>query len=153
METVHAVPPIRNDSSIGGTSKTHGVCRIRKKLQARGFSEETINIIYAGWSPNTLKQYKNYIKKWTRFCQSHNLDEGSSSVKILLDFFTDLFQNGASFQGVNAAKAALFTVVTVNDSNSWKHDPAVVKFFSGCYKLRTPRPKYTSTWNVNLVLE
>lgn len=153
MASISPSPPIRDESSIGATPQIDGVCHIRKSLQTRGFSEETVQIIYQGWSSNTIKQYKTYIKKWIHFCKSRNLDENSSSVINILDFFTDLFQNGSSFSAVNTAKAALLTFVKVNDSASWKDDPAVTKFFSGCFKIRTPLPKYTSTWNVELVLE
>lgn len=69
-----------------------------------------------------------------------------------MDFFTELYSQGASYSALNTAKAALLTFVQVDGSNSWKDDPVLLKFFTGCFKTRIPKPKYVDTWNVETVL-
>ena len=128
-------------------------CRIKHALESMGFTKNTIDIIYHGWSPNTVKQYQTYHNKWAKFCEARQCDQEETTLTILLEFFTHLYEIGHSFSGVNTAKSALLTIVRVNNDFKWKDDPIVKKFFAGYYRLRTPTAKYTNSWNVELMLE
>ena len=70
----------------------------------------------------------------------------------MLDFFTSLYTQGASYSAVNTAKSALLTFVTVRDNENWNLDPDIRKFFKGYFNLRTPIPRYFFSWDVDIVL-
>ena len=74
-------------------------------------------------------------------------------MKTLLDFFTEMFEGGSSFSAINTAKSALLTCVTVDNSYHWNSDTDLVRFFKGVHNSRPPLPKYTSTWDVDIVLK
>ena len=73
-------------------------------------------------------------------------------MKDVLQFLTLLFKLKFSFSAINTAKSALLTCVTVNNSFSWGQNPDVVRFLKGVHNARPPIPRYTSTWNVDTVL-
>ena len=70
----------------------------------------------------------------------------------ILEFFTSLFESGYSYSSINTAKSALLTIVTVNDSKDWNTNSDIVRFFKGVYNMKTPLPKYSSTWDVDTFL-
>ena len=140
------------DTSIGEKTETDGMPCFRDKLEKRGFSKETIQIISRSWAPATQKQYQSYIKKWWDFCTEHKINGYETNVKYLLEFFTTLFKQKLSFSAINTAKSALLTCVTVNNSYSWGQDVNIIRFLKGVHNFRPPIPKYTTTWDVDTVL-
>jgi hypothetical protein len=47
---------------------------IRGKLQVKGFSSDTIDIILSSWRDDTQTQYQAVAKKWFGLCEKHNCD-------------------------------------------------------------------------------
>ena len=47
----------------------------------------------------------------------------------------------------------MLTLVAVNGFKKWNDDPDITRFMKGIYNLRTPVPKYSYTWDVNIVLK
>ena len=81
------------------------------------------------------------------------MDSDTTTVNNILEFFTELFNKGASFSAINTAKSALATfLITVDDVN-WTNNFKIVKFLKGVFKLRTPLPKYSATWDVDRLLK
>ena len=70
-----------------------------------------------------------------------------------MKFLTSLVVEGASFSAVNTAKSALANCVLVKDDLNWIHNNKVSKFMKGVFNTRPPLPKYSSTWNVDTVLD
>ena len=54
---------------------------------------------------------------------------------------------GCSYSAINTAKAALQTVVKVNDSQNWGQQQDVVRLLKGIYCSKPPTPKYSFTWD------
>ena len=146
-----STPPI-NSSPFGKEIKTDCLSRIRGSFQERGLPQETIDILCKGWRDSTHKQYTSYVKRWSSFCSEHNAEETQSSVEFILKFFTHLFDKGYSYSAINTTKSALLTFVKVNNKYSWNTDPLIVRFFKGVFNLKPPTPKYSFSWDVDIVL-
>ena len=152
METIAPDTPTDCRTPTGEKTKTHGLSDIRESIKNKGFSDKTVAIMCAGWSAATHKQYSTYLKKWETFCVTKQWNKTNSCVNNILDFLTSLFESGYSYSSINTAKSALLTIVTVNDSKDWNTNSDIVRFFKGVYNMKTPLPKYTSTWDVDTFL-
>ena len=45
------------------------------------------------------------------------------------------------------------TIVTVDNSFSWGSDPDLARFLKGIYNIKPPMPRYSKTWDVDIVLK
>ncbi|XP_047025959.1 uncharacterized protein LOC124634427 [Helicoverpa zea] len=103
----------------------------------------------ASLAESTLRQCNTCFRRWFAFCQDRNLNLFDVSVTHVLDFFVILFQEGQKYGSINSNKAALSLVLNAVIMN----DPQVTRFMKGVYKLRTPQPRYTFTWDPAIVLD
>ena len=71
----------------------------------------------------------------------------------MLEFLTLLYHKGLSYSSINSAKSALASFVVIEGEFSLSNSPDVTRFMRGIFNLRTPKPKYSVTWDVNVVLE
>ena len=85
-------------------------------------------------------------------CGTRERNPIESSVKHVLEFFTSLYENDASYSSINTAKSALLTIVSVDGSKQWNNQSDILRFFKGIFNLKPPKPRYTSTWDVDILL-
>lgn len=71
----------------------------------------------------------------------------------IFSFLTNLFDQGYSYSSINTAKSALLNLVSIEGFNNWSESPDMARFMKGIYNLRTPTPKYSVSWDVNIVLK
>lgn len=126
----------------------------------RGFahllSGEALAICNAGLANSTKSQYSGILDKFRLFCVNRgHIDHLSVPVTLGVEFLTSLFEEGKSFSSINSARSALSQYVLISDSSTavdfGKH-PLVVKFMRGVFKLRPSLPKYSNTWDINILL-
>ena len=121
---------------------------IRRSLADRGLSDDAITIISASWSSGTDKQYNSAWKKWCGWCEQRKIDLLQISVDEVVNFLSQSFAEGKSYSTVNTYRSALSsTLYPVNNVAVGSH-PLVVRLLKGIYHLRTPLPRYSSTWDV-----
>lgn len=66
----------------------------------------------------------------------------------MIEFCTTLFDEGKGYNTINSAKSAILNIIkNVEQINR----PQLKKFMKGTFNLRPSLPKYSSTWDVNLV--
>ena len=106
------------------------------------------------WRGSTLKQYAVYIKKWNHFLQEHNYrNDLNPPVTYILEFLSELYDTGCGYSALNTARSALSSIVTLSDWNASLGEHHLVRrFLKGVYNSRPSTPKYTSTWDVSVVL-
>ncbi|CAD6208180.1 GSCOCG00010434001-RA-CDS, partial [Cotesia congregata] len=126
-------------------------CRsiVRSGLLKRNVPEDTIDIMIASLSENSIKQYDVCLKKWFHYCQEKGIDLYEASVSEVLEFLTNLFKNSSQCGSLNSCRAALALVITEKISE----DERIRRFFKGVFRLRPPLPKYDVTWDTSIVLD
>lgn len=102
----------------------------------------------SSFSDNTIKQYNTTLKIWWTFCQSKNIDVFNPPISAVLSFLTQQFSNGCSYSTLNSHRSAIAAVV----GNNIGSDERVKRLLKGAFKLKGPKPKYSSTWDPQLVL-
>ena len=74
----------------------------------------------------------------------------------MLAFIHSLFEQGLSYSTINAARSALSNHLmdaTFNSTNyTMTTHPFIVRFMKGIFNSRKPGPRYSETWDVNVVL-
>jgi hypothetical protein len=126
---------------------------IRVGYQRQGFSNEVVRILLGGLRSSSQSAYQSSWVTWSNWwCIRFNFDPMSSSLNNILEFFTFLATNGKTYSTINVARSMLSsTLASVDGFQIGKH-PLVTKLMDRIFNLNPPRPKYKSTWNVDLVL-
>ena len=138
------VHPILNSLHLAGWT-------LSGNPSAKGFSDEEIRIIYASWSTGTDKQYNTVWKRWCGWCKERQADIIQASINDVVNFLADCFADGRSYNTINTYRSALSsTLCNINNVAVGSH-PLVTRLLKGVYNLRTPSPRYSSTWDVTKV--
>lgn len=128
---------------------------IGKTLRTAQLSKDAMAICLASLAPSTTKQYSSHIRSFIIFCQSnHILDFTTIQVETGIEYLTTLYNRGMSYSTINSARSALSQFVELKPckTQNFGNHPLTVKFMRGVFKLRTPKPKYSSIWDVSIVL-
>lgn len=102
----------------------------------------------ASLSDSTVKQYSTSLKLWWQFCSSRNIDPHKSSNDVVLSFIAEQFNHGASYGTLNNHRSAISLLL----NSCIRDDERIKRLLKGAYKLRPPTPRYSSTWDPQLVL-
>lgn len=101
-------------------------------------------------SSSSLKQYNVAIKKWWGYCRNNNIDLFKAPTPVLLKFLTEQsFHNSASYSTLNTYRSALAIIY----GKQFSEDDLVTRFFRGIYRMKPCLPKYSATWDPNIVLD
>ena len=76
----------------------------------------------------------------------------SADLDCVLDFLSDLYQKGLSYNSINLARSALSTQIFVNNQPVGTH-PLVVRLMKGIFNKRPSLPKTNVTWDPAVLLE
>ena len=79
------------------------------------------------------------------------IDEFNPALKDILSYLSDLFDEGKGYSVINTARSALSSFISIK-GRPCGQDPDIVRFLRGVYNLRPALPRYTTTWNANIVL-
>lgn len=117
-------------------------------MKRRMVGEGAIDVMIKSLSKNSLKQYDSCIRQWWQYCKLNNQDLFCVSVPKLLSYLMSIFNKGASYQTLNCHRSALSLII----GNHIGNDDRMKRWFKGVFKIRPFAPKYTSTWDPNIVL-
>ncbi|XP_074107217.1 uncharacterized protein LOC141532667 [Cotesia typhae] len=126
-------------------------CRqvVSQTLLRRGTPKEAIDITIASLEDSTLKQYNGTLNLWWQWNQQASEDPFEVLISKTLKFLSERFEQGIGHSALNAARAALSLISSIDIANN----ALVTRFIKGTYKMRPSLPKYHSTWDVDPVLE
>jgi hypothetical protein len=102
----------------------------------------------ASLAESTVKQYNVSYKRWWLFCASKNINPLESHISDVLKFLSEQFNSGCSYGSLNSHRSALSLLLGDNIGS----DDKVKRLLKGAYKLRPNIPKYSHTWDPQLVL-
>ena len=132
-------------SSKSVTDAVQARACIRGKLQVKGFSADTIDIILSSWREGTQTQYQSVTKKWFEFCEKNNCDVISTPVPLATSFLSELFHSGLSYSYINTAGSALSSLLHFDSPIAFGQLPIVKRFMKGVFEKRPALPRYSST--------
>lgn len=126
---------------------------LRQPLEGKGLSADAISLIMSSWRTSTQKQYAPYLRKWQQHCRARQIDRLSCTVENGINFLTELFQGGIGYSAINTARSALSSAIIFPSGQQFgSHFPLVVRFMKGVFEQRPSLPRYTNTWDIEVVL-
>lgn len=64
----------------------------------------------------------------------------------------ELYKQGVGYSAINTARSALSLVITPADKTTFGEHPLVTRFLKGTFELRPSLPRYSTIWDVGIVL-
>ena len=101
----------------------------------------------------TSWQYASYIARWKRYASKWGIHPVSPPVSQGVNFLAMLFQAGLSYSAICVARSVLSSYFECTDCQQFGEHKRVRQFIKGVFEKRPAFPKYSTTWDVNLVLE
>ena len=124
-----------------------------KSLEVLTFQTKLKKLLLASWKSKTSQSYDSHFKKWLGWCTEQSCDPISGPASDIANFLADLHSQGYQTNSLNACRSAISSVHDkVDDVEVGKH-PLVARLLKGAFHARPPLPKYTGTWNVQVVLD
>lgn len=93
-------------------------------------------------------QYSVTYKLWWVFCRDNNLNCYDTEISQVILFLTERYNEGSSFGTMNSHRSALSLLLGGEVST----DVRIKRLLKGAFKLRPSVPKYTTTWDPQMVL-
>ena len=148
--------PATGSSSYAPQALSHGMQIVRSHFLNHRVPPQITDIIMSSWKQGTQKQYNVYLDKWSHFCAERQVNSLSPTVIDILRFLHTLYRQDLSYSTINTARSALSTLLMQH--SSYNHHcltthPFIIRYMKGVFNSRKPTPKYSETWNVNLVLD
>lgn len=155
--TSHEKPATVTRGSSASTSqqsnlKASGLEGFRRQKQAAGVSEQTSELLAAGWRQGTQTAYNSCWRQWDSWCQSKQIDPFQTSVEYVADFLAELYAKGYEYRTINSYRSAISAFHAGIEGNKiGKHD-LICQLMTGIFNKNPPRPRYMQMWDVNKVL-
>ena len=104
------------------------------------------------WRQSTSEQYSTYITKWQEYCTEKQINPISASPTDIINFLAEQCERGIGYSAVNTAKCAIASVTSLATDKSIGQHPLVKRFMKGIFEKRPSLPRYTSTWDMDILL-
>ena len=146
----------KNSKAIHPLHRKMGLlaCRdIGRPCESKQISEKAQTLISHSWRGSTSKQYDVYIQKWKSYCCERNIDPVTTSITNGVNFLASLFyEQNLGYSAINTARSALSTVFPLQNNCTFGQNHIVKRLLRGVFNQRPALPKYSCTWDVNIVL-
>ena len=124
---------------------------IRRDFAGRGLSSNVVNLLLAGVRPTTQTAYQSPWSSWCDWCTQRNINPLSNAINNVLEFLSNLFAQGKAYNTINVARSMLSGTLPPLDGNPVGKHYLVLKLMKGMYNSNPPKPRYESTWSIDLV--
>jgi len=129
---------------------------IRKTITDESIPADIADIIMQSWRQITQKQYDVYLRKWTKFCTTRQINPVQPTVNSVLQFLHKLYTDDFSYSSINTARSALANYVMDKPLYLSKYTisthPMISRFMKRIFNYRKSTPRYTETRDVDAVL-
>ena len=152
---ISVVSPISANSvpSSVEVPSSDSLATIRDRYQATGLSKEVVDILLASWGTATQKRYSAPWRAWVRWCSQQGSCPISAPVAEVLAFLTSLVTQGKlEYRTIALYRSAISQAHDPVGSTQLGSLPVVARFMKGVFKIKPPKPRYCSTWNVKTAL-
>lgn len=135
-----------------GASATSRVACVRESLGSKGLSDRVVSIMQKSWRGATENAYSSVWRRWSSWCAVWEADPISAPLNLVLEFLTDLYDEGKQYRTINTARSAISMTHDEVDGFKVGQHPLTIRFFRGIFNSRPPAPRYSETWDVDKVL-
>ncbi|KAM8962405.1 uncharacterized protein RCH25_037941 [Pelodytes ibericus] len=112
----------------------------------------TLALLEGAWAPGTRQSYRRAWDMWASWCMEHHSDPVSAPVSHILRFLTLLYENGRAYRTINVYRSAISAGHSGFGGFSAGKQLLVCRLLKGIRLARPPVPRYSSLWDVNVIL-
>ena len=140
-------------ASAGRRIDTVGVQSLRSAYHAQGFSPEVADLMLKAKRTTTHRQYNTYISAWLSHCTTHNISPTVPTIPQALSFLEKLrTERQLGYNALNTARSALSSLLVHVKGIPFGQNHNVKLYMRGAFQIRPPCPRYTTTWDPDIVL-
>ena len=138
--------------SDGSSAPASRLAYLRQKFRHNNLSESAKELLLSSWRSKTSKAYDSHFRKWLGWCTERGCDPISGPVFDVANFLAELHSQGYQTSSLNAYRSAISSVHDrIDDMDVGKH-PLLSRLLKGAFHARPPLPRYSKTWDVQVVL-
>ncbi len=112
-------------------------------------------LLVSSWQP-TVRPHtllKSAWRSWRRWCVGHDINSMSTNISNVLKFLTDAFLSEKAYSTINIYRSMLSGTYDQLEGFDIGCHPLVLKLMKGIFNSNPPKPKYSSTWDLDVVLD
>ena len=113
-----------------------------------GLSNTVTRLLSSATRQSTNKLYDCAWTKWNSWCNRRKVNPISATVKDILTFFSDQFDNNLQYRTVNVLRSAISSIHPWIEGKPVGQRPLAIRLMKGIANERPPKPRYTTTWDV-----
>ena len=99
------------------------------------------------------RSYDSLYIKWERWCSEHGSDPISGPVTEVASFLAYLYKEGYQYySSINSYCSAISSMHDRIEGVMVGQHPMITRLVKGVFHSRLPLPRYTHTWDVQMVL-
>ena len=143
---------LRSKGLVGSCSSlSRKIDTAHNKIQHYGgLNVNTNSILVASLRESTRKKYNPYQQKWHIYCQENNINPATPNMTNVLDFLSNLYDQGLSYSAIYSAKSALSHIILMPPYAKLSDHPLMSQYWKDVYNLRPPRPKLQFVWDIKI---
>lgn len=122
------------------------------KYQRETFSEVALDLIAASWRLGTEKSYNSAWKLWSSWCDQRDISPFPTTITLIVEFITHHFQTRKTVLHTELLPFSPLSHNSPNRRQTGRATPLVCRALQGSFNRRPPGPRYTTTWDVTLVV-
>ena len=144
----------RNSSSCPKQNfKISGMDSLRARLQKEGVSREASNLIIKSRRLSSNSNYESAWGKWAGWCPERKINPFCSNRNQILEFLSQLFQNGLQYRTINNYRSAISAFHDHIQGKPVGKHPRICSLVAGVFNSRPPQPRYCFSLNVQAVTD
>ena len=109
---------------------------------------DALEILLFSWRVRRGKRYNSHIKRLVGFCYERQTDPIQATTEMGTEFLTKYFKIEVVYSLVNSARSALSSIIKPVCNIPFGKSPLVRRLLKGVFNIRSPLPKYITTWGV-----
>ena len=113
-------------------------------------SQRASDLIASSRRSDSISKYESSWRKWICWCDKQKVDPISCNINLVLDFLTDLFQQGYEYSTICSYRSTISVYQPINVIPVGKQ-PKVTSLIIRNFNKRPPQPRYTFIWDTNKV--
>ena len=121
---------------------------LREKYQRGSVSVEVSKLMLASCRTKSSQTHDSLFRRWASWCSERNHNPILGPVADVANFLAYLHKEGYQSRSLNAYRSAISSIHDAVDGMDVGKHPVLSRLL----KELTPLPRYTSTWDVQVVL-
>ena len=127
-----------------------GMDDLRARLQKEAVSREASNLIIKSRRSSSNSNYESAWGKWAGWCADRKIDPFCSNIKQILEFLSQLFQNGLQYRTVNSYRSAISVFHDHIPRKPVGEHPRICSLVADVFNSRPQQLRHCFIWNVGM---